>query len=339
MQNKVMATKINEYSRKALTLGFKIYALLLPLLIIVRFDERRALTSDSICSAVRTMIADCFSSEEYQTHAKAVASFVESRILAHEGEGEGSNIAIAINTPTTMNNQFEALNAPKIDLHSLFLTCYEPFKHTILGGLLSFEILGGWRRLCVLRKRLTRKSSSQTTYLKVVQDKQSRPDLFPRFWSNLAYLGRLSRTSSTWMTFKDKYTVTTLRNIYSSNQTNIMYKLSPYHMHTRRNKYGPRRSTAKRNVGRTSSILTQENPLRCWNKKRTSDVVTARSPGVPPELSKGRYGHVSTHLDNPTCPVIGPRVDGRITFFEIPSHPHPYTSTYSHAHRDMEMEE
>ncbi|WZZ72266.1 hypothetical protein YC2023_083636 [Brassica napus] len=28
----------------------------------------------------------------------------------------------------------------------------EPFKHTILGGLFSFEILGGWRRLCVLRK-------------------------------------------------------------------------------------------------------------------------------------------------------------------------------------------
>ncbi|WZY87279.1 hypothetical protein YC2023_033663 [Brassica napus] len=28
----------------------------------------------------------------------------------------------------------------------------------------------------------------------------------------------------------------------------------------------------------------------------------SRSPGVPPELSKGRYGHVSTHLDNPTCP-------------------------------------
>ena len=34
-------------------------------------------------------------------------------------------IAIAINTPTTMNNQFEALNAPKIDLHSHFLTYYE----------------------------------------------------------------------------------------------------------------------------------------------------------------------------------------------------------------------
>ncbi|WZY86989.1 hypothetical protein YC2023_033373 [Brassica napus] len=64
-----------------------------------------------------------------------------------------------------------------------------------------------------------------------------------------------------------------------------------------------------------------------------------RSPGVPPELSKGRYGHVSTHLDNSMCPVIDPRVDGRITFFEIPSHPHPYTSTYSPAHREMEMEE
>ena len=34
-------------------------------------------------------------------------------------------IVITINTPTTMNNQFEALNAPQIDLHSLFLTCYE----------------------------------------------------------------------------------------------------------------------------------------------------------------------------------------------------------------------
>ncbi|KAF3515809.1 hypothetical protein DY000_02058506 [Brassica cretica] len=34
--------------------------------------------------------------------------------------------------------------------------------------------------------------------------------------------------------------------------------------------------------------------------------VTARSPGVRPGLSKGRYGHVSTHLANPTCPVTGP---------------------------------
>ncbi|CAG7884110.1 unnamed protein product, partial [Brassica rapa] len=29
-------------------------------------------------------------------------------------------------------------------------------------------------------------------------------------------------------------------------------------------------------------------------------IVAARSPGVRPGLSKGRYGHVSTHLDNPT---------------------------------------
>ncbi|WZZ66791.1 hypothetical protein YC2023_078161 [Brassica napus] len=29
-------------------------------------------------------------------------------------------IVIAINTPTTMNNQFEDLNAPQIDLHSFF---------------------------------------------------------------------------------------------------------------------------------------------------------------------------------------------------------------------------
>ncbi|WZZ86354.1 hypothetical protein YC2023_114933 [Brassica napus] len=85
-----------------------------------------------------------------------------------------------------------------------FMHTTEPFKHNILGGLLSFEILGSWRRLCVLRKRLTRKSSSKTTYLKVVQDKQSHPDLFPRLWSNLAYLGRLSRTSSAWTTFKTR---------------------------------------------------------------------------------------------------------------------------------------
>ncbi|WZZ72439.1 hypothetical protein YC2023_083809 [Brassica napus] len=32
-------------------------------------------------------------------------------------------------------------------------------------------------------------------------------------------------------------------------------------------------------------------------------------------------------------PLLIPR-DERITFFEIPSHPHPYTSTYSPAHRE-----
>ncbi|WZY85397.1 hypothetical protein YC2023_031781 [Brassica napus] len=40
--------------------------------------------------------------------------------------------------------------------------------------------------------------------------------------------------------------------------------------------------------------------------KRKTALVTARSSGVRPGLSKGRYGHVSTHLDNPTCPVTGP---------------------------------
>ncbi|WZY94916.1 hypothetical protein YC2023_067245 [Brassica napus] len=46
-------------------------------------------------------------------------------------------------------------------------------------------------------------------------------------------------------------------------------------------------------------LLTPDEAFR-------SNVVTARSPGVRQGLSKGRYGHVSTHLDNPTCPVTGP---------------------------------
>ncbi|WZZ50581.1 hypothetical protein YC2023_050688 [Brassica napus] len=33
-----------------------------------------------------------------------------------------------------------------------FVGVLKPFKHTILGGLLSFEVMGGWRRICVLRK-------------------------------------------------------------------------------------------------------------------------------------------------------------------------------------------
>ena len=34
-------------------------------------------------------------------------------------------IVIVFNTPTTMNNQFEALNLPQIDLHFFFLNSYE----------------------------------------------------------------------------------------------------------------------------------------------------------------------------------------------------------------------
>ena len=41
-------------------------------------------------------------------------------------------ISITINTPTTMNNQFEVLNAPQIDLNSLFLNSYE-LKTTLLS--------------------------------------------------------------------------------------------------------------------------------------------------------------------------------------------------------------
>ena len=85
-------------------------------------------------------------------------------------------IVIVINTPTPINNQFEALNAPKIDLPFFFLHSYELnttsfslFLHiklkkpkililyflwfieskklTILGGSLSFEIMCSWRSL------------------------------------------------------------------------------------------------------------------------------------------------------------------------------------------------
>ncbi|WZZ65140.1 hypothetical protein YC2023_076510 [Brassica napus] len=42
--------------------------------------------------------------------------------LSPSSSSSNYKIVIVINTPTTMNNQFESLNAPKIDLHSLFLT-------------------------------------------------------------------------------------------------------------------------------------------------------------------------------------------------------------------------
>lgn len=92
-------------------------------------------------------------------------------------------IAIAINTPTTMNNQFEILNAHKINLHLFFLITYElktiylslslyihkktkililkflwfiePLKLTILGGSLSYELLCAWRIILCAKKVLT----------------------------------------------------------------------------------------------------------------------------------------------------------------------------------------
>ncbi|WZY99195.1 hypothetical protein YC2023_071524 [Brassica napus] len=36
-------------------------------------------------------------------------------------------------------------------------------------------------------------------------------------------------------------------------------------------------------------------------------IVPARSPGVRPGFSKGHYGQVSTHLDDPACPATHPK--------------------------------
>ncbi|KAG5388603.1 hypothetical protein IGI04_030144 [Brassica rapa subsp. trilocularis] len=53
--------------------------------------------------------------------------FFENDIFTLSPSSSSSNykIAIVINTLTTMNNQFEALNAPKIDLLFFFLHSYE----------------------------------------------------------------------------------------------------------------------------------------------------------------------------------------------------------------------
>ncbi|KAG5375159.1 hypothetical protein IGI04_039755 [Brassica rapa subsp. trilocularis] len=45
--------------------------------------------------------------------------------LSPSSSSSNYNIVIVINTITTMNNQFEALNAPKIDLPFFFLHSYE----------------------------------------------------------------------------------------------------------------------------------------------------------------------------------------------------------------------
>ncbi|WZZ72507.1 hypothetical protein YC2023_083877 [Brassica napus] len=140
-----------------------------------------------------------------------------------------------------MNNQFEALNAPQIDLHSFFRNSYElkptslsfslhihakknkililnflwfiePLKLTILGGSLLFEIMGAWRRLLSVRPDDFRVShlavddlhgsllvNAETTFTEVVHQTTYTKfvhDFVPRFWSNLAYLGRVSCKSS-----------------------------------------------------------------------------------------------------------------------------------------------
>ena len=112
-------------------------------------------------------------------HENAITFFLfENAFLTLSPSSSSSihNIVIAINTPTTMNNQFEALNVlknwftlflsqflwtknnvsftfspyssknPKI-LILKFLWFIEPLKLTILSGSLLFEIMGAWRRL------------------------------------------------------------------------------------------------------------------------------------------------------------------------------------------------
>ena len=53
--------------------------------------------------------------------------FFENKIFTLSSSSSSSiyNIFIAINTPTTMKNQFEALNAPKNDFDSFYLISYE----------------------------------------------------------------------------------------------------------------------------------------------------------------------------------------------------------------------
>ncbi|KAG5396835.1 hypothetical protein IGI04_018649, partial [Brassica rapa subsp. trilocularis] len=96
--------------------------------------------------------------------------------LSPSSSSSNYKIVIVINTLTTRNNQFEALNAPKIDLPFFFLHSYElnttslssslhiKLKKTkslilyflwfieskklmILSGSLSFEIMCSWRSL------------------------------------------------------------------------------------------------------------------------------------------------------------------------------------------------
>ena len=107
------------------------------------------------------------------------------------------NITIAINTPTTMNNQFEALpknrftfflfqflwtknNISLLSLHIhpkkkpkiLILNFWwfiEPLKLTILGVSLLFEIMGAWRRLLCAKQVISLVETMKSVF---------SPDLF-----------------------------------------------------------------------------------------------------------------------------------------------------------------
>ena len=128
-----------------------------------------------------------FTLQVHIIHENAINFFFsENDIFTLSPSSSSSNykIVIVINTTTTMNNQFEALNAPKIDLpffffHSCelnttylslslhnelkkpkililnFLWFIESQKLTILGGLLSFVILCAWRSLMYAKELIS----------------------------------------------------------------------------------------------------------------------------------------------------------------------------------------
>ncbi|KAF3611092.1 hypothetical protein DY000_02046668 [Brassica cretica] len=75
---------------------------------------------------------------EGSTHAELLAMAQEDYNLDMSTE----SVEITYSLPAEM---MQAPDTPPIHVT-------KPFKHTILGGLLSFEILSAWRRLCVLRK-------------------------------------------------------------------------------------------------------------------------------------------------------------------------------------------
>uniref|UniRef100_A0A0D3ARH0 alpha,alpha-trehalose-phosphate synthase (UDP-forming) n=1 Tax=Brassica oleracea var. oleracea TaxID=109376 RepID=A0A0D3ARH0_BRAOL len=88
-------------------------------------------------------------------------------------------------------------------------------------------------------------------------------------------------------------------------------------------KYAGSRSVEVRAVGVTKGAAIDRILGEIVHSKSMTtpiDYVTARSPGVRPGLSKERYGHVSTHLANPTFLRTGKNGNGGdedvYTFFE-----------------------
>ncbi|KAG5401274.1 hypothetical protein IGI04_015881 [Brassica rapa subsp. trilocularis] len=66
----------------------------------------------------------------------------------------------------------------------------KPFKLTILGGSLSFEVVGAWKRF-MRAKEISPSEDFCMTYTEVFQD------VISRFWSNLGYHRRLPCKSFT----------------------------------------------------------------------------------------------------------------------------------------------